>query len=69
MGAEFLAAAGGGAGGWYYEVEVLAAEGELSVGLAGTNLGSGDFVGNVACSWGYSMGSGRGGHGCAGGEG
>ncbi len=52
VGAEFLAAAGGGAGGWYYEVEVLEAKGTLFVGLVGTNLGPQCAkVGGDACSW------------------
>ncbi len=55
VGAEFLAVAGGGAGGLYYEVEVLNAKGELRVGVAGTNFGSAAGVGGDACSWSCSM--------------
>ncbi len=67
MGAEFLAAAGGGAGGFYFEVEVLEAKGVLTVGVAGTNFGlQCVYVGNDACSWGYLMNGGNGEHGCAG---
>ncbi len=70
VGAEFLAAGGGGAGGLYFEVEVLAAEGHLHVGLVGTNLGPQcEWVGGDACSWCYFMGDGEGGHGCDGGGG
>ena len=50
VGAEFLAAAGGGC--YYYEVEVLEDSGNLYVGLAGTNLGPQcKLVGDDACSW------------------
>ena len=62
MGAEFLAAAGGAgsARGWYYEVEVLEAEGYFYAGFAGTNLGPQCFsVGDDKSSWGYCMGDGN----------
>jgi hypothetical protein len=68
VGAEYLAVAGGDGGGYYYEVEVVAAKGQLFVGVASPNLekhceasGGGD-----ACSWWYSMKYGEGGHGCVG---
>jgi hypothetical protein len=66
VGAEFLAAAGGAgcAGGYYYEVEVLDADGFLRVGFAGTNFGPQcGTVGNDACSWGFFWGDGNGRHG------
>ncbi len=68
VGAEFLAAAAGGAGcGYYFEVEVLDVQGWLCVGFAGTNLGPQCAqVGDDACSWGYYMGDGDGRHGCVG---
>ena len=68
VGAEYLTAAGGpgSVGGYYYEVEVLDAEGYLWVGFAGTNLGTQcTGVGDDACSWGYNASDGRGYHGCA----
>jgi hypothetical protein len=65
VGAEFLAAAGGAGCCYYFEVEVLDAEGYLFVGFAGTNLGQQcEHVGNDACSWGYYICNGDGGHGC-----
>ena len=66
VGAEFLAAAvcPGGATGYYYEVEVLAAEGRFYVGFAGTNFGlQCTIVGNDACSWSFYMRDGNGFHG------
>ena len=67
MGAEFLAAAGGAGCGYYFEVEVLEAEGYLFVGFAGTNLGQQcAAVGDDGCSWSYYMGDGEGFHGCVG---
>ncbi len=65
MGAEFLTAVGAvECGGWYYEVEVLEAEGGLYVGFAGTNLGPQcTVVGDDAHSWGLYMGGGWGRHG------
>ena len=67
VGAEFLAAAAGcpgGAAGYYYEVEVLAAVGKLYVGFAGTNFGPQcKGVGDDACSWSFYMGNGSGVHG------
>ena len=71
VGAEYLTAAGGpgSVGGYYYEVEVLHAEGALCVGFAGTNLGTQcTCVGDDACSWGYYARDGDGGHGCGGSE-
>ncbi len=60
VGAAFLAAAGGdGAGrGSYYEVEVLEAQGQLYVGLAGTSFGPQcQYAGADACSWGFCANS------------
>ena len=65
VGAEFLTAAGclGGPTGYYFEVEVLEARGELYVGFAGTNIGPQcTRVGTDAGSWGFFM-DGRGFHG------
>ncbi len=66
VGAEFLAAAGGGAGGLYFEVEVLDAKGWLLVGVVGTNLGPQCVLaGSDACSWGCVMNNGDRLHRCA----
>ncbi len=52
-------------GKYYYEVEVLEAEGYLYVGFAGTNLGPQcSRVGNDSCSWSIYMYDGDGRHGC-----
>jgi hypothetical protein len=65
VGAVFLAAASGGGRGFYYEVEVLEAYGDLCVGFAGTNLGPQcRRVGDDACSWGFCMENGYGRHRC-----
>ncbi len=62
MGAAFLTAAGGK---YYYEVEVLDAEGYLYVGFAGTNLGPQcTTLGEDACSWSFNMGDGEVYHRC-----
>jgi hypothetical protein len=66
VGAEVLAASGGitGCGGYYYEVEVLEAEGGLRVGFAGTNFSPQCLtVGDDACSWSFLMNNGNGWHG------
>ncbi len=66
VGAEFLAAAGSGAGGLYFEVEVLEAKGHLRVGVAGTNVGPQcRGMGDDTCSWGCYFGDGEGVYGCA----
>ena len=60
-GAPFLSAAGGTASDWgyYFEVEVLSAAGDVCVGLAGTNLGPQcRRAGDDACSWGLCVGAG-----------
>ncbi len=62
VGAAFLTAAGGK---YYYEVEVLEAEGYLYVGFAATNLGPQcTTLGEDACSWSFYMGGGYGIHRC-----
>ncbi len=54
MGAAFLTAAGGK---YYYEVEVLEAQGSLFVGFAGTNLDpQRTTLGEDACSWSFYIG-------------
>ncbi len=72
MGAEFLTAADGleSARGYYYEVEVLDAQGSLYIGFAGTNLGTRCArVGNDPCSWSIYMADGDGRHRCVPGRG
>ncbi len=62
VGAAFLTAANGS---YYYEVEVLEAQGGLFVGFAGTNFGLHcSNVGDDTCSWSFYMGDGYGLHGC-----
>ncbi len=62
VGAAFLTAAGGK---YYYEVEVLEAQGRLFVGFAGTNLGPQcTTLGGDACSWSFFMRNGDGYHRC-----
>ncbi len=52
-------------GKYYYEVEVLEAQGYLFVGFAGTNLGPQcSRVGNDKFSWSFYMNVGYGLHGC-----
>ncbi len=56
VGAEYLTAA---CGLYYYEVEVLKAEGFLHVGYAGTNLGPQcTKVGGDGHSWSFNMSTG-----------
>ncbi len=66
VGAAFLTAAGGK---YYYEVELLEAQGTLYVGFAGTNFGPQcSYVGNDSASWSFyqniSTGYGSAQHGC-----
>ncbi len=71
VGAEYLAAVGGVEGvlGYYYEVEVLIAKGDLCIGFAGTNLGPQCMlVGKDACGWSFIMQNGEGFHRCVRGE-